>query len=388
MFERLCNHSMRFFHLARFVPLYGALILTIGSLNTPVEAAPVGESAPLAGRQAFLPDFRVQVKDDPSLAPQLLREFWQNSPNQKVQFLITTSIEAARILWRGDHSQTENALSLLDMTLQRFPDTRIRYLAVEAKVEILRKSDRLEEAAQLLETTWPQVKSRNLDKVMLPLLSEWVEVLQEQKKPEQAIELLQDTLQNASPLANWVNFYRLMIDAQVEAGHNEEALRWAGAFFRIAPFEDEDIARATARVTRLWLQDAKTMGNPALFTAAQGDVMASNPLQQVALPELSAPLRASLQARVKSEADKEAAPSRIAMFLLLGETHAAMSEAREILLRDPTDPAGTSEVARVFKAADGDVARANAFLEFYRTGKGENPLIEFLREGESREVTP
>ena len=274
------------------------------------------------------------------------------------------------------------------MTFQRFPRTRTRYLTIEAKAEILRRSDRLDEAGQLLQTTWPLVQSRNVDPVMTPILSEWVEVLRQQKQPDKAIELLFQALQTAPPLANWMNFYRLMFDAQTDAGHSQESLRWSALFFRVAPYKDDDIARATSLVTRAWLQDAEQMGKPALFAAAQSNADAPNPLQEVALPPLPAPVEATLRARVKSEANKEAAPSRVAMLIVLGDTRAAMLEAREILLNNPTNAAGTAEVARVFKAADGDVARANEFLAFYRTGKGRNPLVEFLNEGESREVTP
>ncbi len=363
-------------------------VMASGVGLVPSWAAPNDKNDPRAVRRAFLPEFRAQIQDDASVAPRLLSDFWENSPNQKAEVLIANSIEAARILWRADRSQTDAALNLLDMTLQRFPRTRTRYLVVEAKAEILRRSGRLDEAGQLLKEVWPQVQSRNLDPVMTPILSEWVEVLRAQKQPDKAIELLYQALQTAPPLVNWMNFYRLMVDAQTDAGHTEEALRWAGLFFRVAPFKDDDIARATSLVTRGWLQDAQQMGNPALFAAAQSTVGAPNPLQQVELPQLPPPARAALQARVKSEADKEAAPSRVAIFIVLGDTRAAMLEAREVLLRDPPGAAGTAEVARVFKAADGDVARANDFLGFYRTGKGQNPLIEFLAEGGPREVTP
>ncbi len=367
-----------------------ALIALPCSLASSVWAAPTkGEvSGPAAVRRDFLPKFRAQVKADPTAAPRLLQEFWDGQQDQTVDVLLTTSIRAARILWDADRSNPDATLSLLDLTLQRFPNTRSRFLVVEAKAEILRRAKRLDEAAQLLEATWPQVRSRNLDKVMLPILSEWVEVLREQKKPDQAIELLQEALQNTPPLANWTNFYRLMIDAQTDAGHRDEALRWAGLFFRVAQFQDDDIARATALLTRLWLEDTEAMGKPALFTAAQSVSDAPNPLQEVAFPTLPASVGAAIAQRLQSETDKEAAPTRVAMYLVIGNPRAAMLEARDILLRDPTSAAGTAEVARVFKAVDGDVARANAFLQFYRTGQGTNPLIEFLREDATIGATP
>ena len=376
---------MRFF-FSRLVrnPVCPALLcaLLVGACGA---SAGADEDKPRAVRRAFLPDFRAQIQDEPSRAPQLLRDFWARNKDQKNELLIGISIEAARIVWSADRPAPEGALQLLDLTIQHFPNARLRFRAVEAKAEILRRSDRLDEAAQILRATWPQVQSRNLDEVMLPVLSEWVEVLRAQKQPEQAIELLYQSLQNTPPLAHWMNFYRLMVDAQNEAGHADEALRWAALFYRVAPFRDDDIARATGLVTRGWLQ-GNQMDKPALFAAAQSEVNGPNPLDEVAPPSLPAPVVAALRARLRGDERGEVSASRVAMWLMLGDYGAAMLDAREILLRDPTAAAGTSEVARVFKAADGDVARANEFVQFYRTGKGDNPLPKFLEENPPREV--
>lgn len=378
---------MPFSSPARFVSLCGLLLAT-GGFGAIASAAPNAEDDPRAVRRAFLPEFRAQIKADPSVAPRVLSNFWQSHSNQKAAVLIENSIEAARILWRTDRSQTDAALNLLDLTIQHFSNTRARYLAVEAKSDILRRSGRLDEAGKLLQTAWPEVQSGDVNPVMTPILSEWVEVLREQKQPDKAIELMYGALQTTPPLVNWMNFYRLMVDSQLDAGHNDEALRWAALYYRVVPFKDDDIARATSLVAQVWLKDAQQMGNPALFAAAQSAATAPNPLQKVELPQLPPAVRAALQARVKSDADKEAVSSQMSLFIVLGEPRAAMLEAREILLRNPTGIAGTSEVARVFKAVDGDVVRANEFLAFYRTGKGQNPLTEFLTGVEPREVMP
>ena len=67
-------------------------------------AAPVDANSPLAVKREFLSAFREQVQENPAAAPQLLRAFWKDSPNQKVNFLLTTSIEASQILWRLDRA--------------------------------------------------------------------------------------------------------------------------------------------------------------------------------------------------------------------------------------------------------------------------------------------
>lgn len=89
-------------------------------------------------------------------------------------------------------------------------------------------------------------------------------------------------------------------------------------------------------------------------------------------------MRLALAARVGQE--KAATPARIAMQIVLGQTREAILDARAMLLKNPKSPAAVREVARVFKAADGDVARANAALLFYRDAEGADPLKTFFAE--------
>ena len=57
----------------------------------------------------------------------------------------------------------------------------------------------------------------------------------------------------------------------------------------------------------------------------------------------------------------------------------AMSLARRLMSEKLESPAGAREVCRVFKAADSDSVRANAFVD-YLQGKGDNPLPAFSKE--------
>ena len=58
-----------------------------------------------------------------------------------------------------------------------------------------------------------------------------------------------------------------------------------------------------------------------------------------------------------------------------------MEEARHLLVKRPTAPEGVQQIARVFKASDMNLARANQFVA-YLDGKGEDPLAAFMAEGE------
>jgi hypothetical protein len=57
-----------------------------------------------------------------------------------------------------------------------------------------------------------------------------------------------------------------------------------------------------------------------------------------------------------------------------------MATARALMLDQPQSNAGMLEVCRVFKAHDLNFQRANAFLEFCKTGQGEDPTVAFLKE--------
>lgn len=360
--------------------------------------APPAQGTLNVARREFLPSFRAEVKRNPDSAARLLRKFWDEHPDDTDQLLIIVSIEAASILSRVDRTRPERTLELLAATEKRFAASPFRFLATQDRAQLLRREGRTNEAALLLEAAWPQVKTPTLNPMMLAILSERVEVLRAQKKPEAAVALLEEALTSTPPLANLMNFYRLLVPALQEAGRNDDALRWAGLYFRICPFESDDIARSTALLTRLWLEaGAQGVEKTARFATAQTDIAAPNPLDKLALPRLTAPVEAALRERVAQ--GESASSARVAIYLALGDARAAMLEARELLLLAKIDAktgenVGAREVARVFKAADGDVARANAFLEWTRSGVGENPILPFLRASDEknkaafREVTP
>jgi len=77
---------------------------------------------------------------------------------------------------------------------------------------------------------------------------------------------------------------------------------------------------------------------------------------------------------VKAAGDKPGVLSIVHLYL--GEDGKALTEAMQYVSQATADEAVKSMmgVARVFKAADLNVTRANQFIEFAKTGKGPNPL--------------
>ena len=119
------------------------------------------------------------------------------------------------------------------------------------------------------------------------------------------------------------------------------------------------------------------MAKANLFAQAQTDPATLNPLDGVPLPQLDmAPPRAQL-------ADPNAKLSpvvRLTCLLMVGDYRGAMVLARSRLVVDVGNHDNALQVARVFKAKDADIARANQFLAYYQAGQGDNPLPAFLKE--------
>ena len=125
------------------------------------------------------------------------------------------------------------------------------------------------------------------------------------------------------------------------------------------------------------------------FGLAQEDTKRKNPLLEVKLPELdSEEIEAELkvlQEAQKKGYDAERAPRIVTLLIALGQLRPAMEEARTLLVKRPSAPEGVQQIARVFKAADMNLARANQFIA-YLDGKGEDPLPAFMEAGDANKA--
>ncbi len=376
---------MPHFRFKAVAPLGAILLLGLAPLahaqdeEAPEGGTPAAKATPnLAIRREFLHSFRSAIARNPDAAASLLEEYLKQQQGRRdSRLLIDIATEAALMLYRHDRANPERALEALDGVVRRFPATRFRFFAVKTQAEILRTSGKPEEGITLLREAWPQVKIDILDPVMTGVIGESVRTLRALQKPDEAVTLLHEALATAPPLANWMSYYTMMIETLHDAKREGEAMAWAALFFRVSPFQEADLQRATVQVTNGWLK-AGEVDKPTAFALAQSQPEAPNPLQEVPTPALPDAVRLALAARVKQE--KAATPARISMQIVLGQTREAMLDARELLLKNPKSAASVREVARVFKATDGDVARANAALLFYRDGEGADPLKTFFAE--------
>ena len=129
----------------------------------------------------------------------------------------------------------------------------------------------------------------------------------------------------------------------------------------------------------------------AAQSAPVAGVKTDNPLDEVALPEFNDKSRVAAVLKGKQQVQSQW-PARwrvsgvVTKQIALGRWRGAMEDALDLTVEDASLPDGPQEVARVFKAHDGSVARANAFL-VYTGGQGQNPVPQFLAEVDAQAKT-
>lgn len=218
---------------------------------------------------------------------------------------------------------------------------------------------------------------------------------QEGAKPDDTITLLQTSFSQMPNLldpahaqsTDWQTgwMYERLMKELSAAGRPEEALSWGKLYFEESAFDQVAIARAVKALSVVWGQQDE-LAKVRAFAQAQGDAQGiANPLVEVALPKL--PLDATKAELEKRQAQRRMGPwsgqvpPLITLHIALGQWREAMRLAQSLVVDDPGDTQGPQQVARVFKAKDGSVARANAFLG-YLQGKAPNPVPAFMKEAD------
>ncbi len=309
-------------------------------------------------------------------------------------------------LYRDKLQQPGKALEIYDWALDKYKAQDGSISVLEGKGRLLLDSGQAKAAGDLMEERWSQVIALShvahfhLRAMASRCVQIRVQALQKQNKPAEALELLRSTLQEAPALLDpayqvgwdwgtgWL--YPALVDGFLQAKQFEQAARWARMSFAQSSFDKGAIERATEIVGRVWAAQDDFVSARA-FGAAQSDVARPNPLSKIALPALSVPLlEGELKRLQEAQAkgyDRERAPQIVTLLIGLGRLRPAMEVARELLAKYPTAPEGVQQVARVFKAADSSLVRANGFIA-YLDGKAENPLPAFMQEPDAPLSTP
>jgi len=156
-------------------------------------------------------------------------------------------------------------------------------------------------------------------------------------------------------------------------GHQENALAAARLGFALCNYDEGHISYWSERVMNGFmgvLEPAKAQA----FASAQTDPDAANPLADIPLPQLTDEAKELLLAN--AEGDPMAL---VHANLLLGQWDEALAAAGRMLSDAAPHKvdAAIRMVAKCFKAKDLNLIRANQFIEYSRTGEGENPVKSF-----------
>lgn len=254
---------------------------------------------------------------------------------------------------------------------------------LDSKVKILLAEKRAPEAVKVLEQ-WQTLPS-SFDSAMGDSLlwgEHWRAAQNQQKQPDQAVSglvkdferrVLGSTTFTAGTTSNLIT----ELLAQDKTG---EALSWAKLAFTLCRFDEGSIRDATKDVDRCLSAGELTLAKVNQFAAAQTDAAAPNPLDKVPLPKFDT---TAIRAQLADPNDKSPFEGRLIEWLAIGDYRNAMLIAKSQLVGDVTNQDTALQVARVFKAKDGDIVRANQFLAYYQTGQGDNPIPAFLKETET-----
>ena len=286
------------------------------------------------------------------------------------------------------------SLQLLDDAIQTvqtrdggdpdFQSWEIRQL-LDSKVKILLAEKRAPEAIQVLQQ-WRTLRPSYQDDIFLDDSFTWGEnwraAQNQRKQPAQAVSGLVKDFEDG--LLRRVTFASgttsSLINELIAQDKTGEALSWAKLEFSLCRFDEEAIRDATKDVNRCLSAGELTLAKVNQFAAAQTDPAAPNPLDKVPLPQFDT---TEVRAQLANPNDKSPFEMRLNQWLAVGDYRNAMLLAKSQLVSDVTNQNTALQVARVFKAKDGDLVRANQFLAYYQMGQGDNPIPAFLKETEA-----
>lgn len=346
---------------------------TPAATGTPAEAAPQ-KAPPKETRKQFLIRLRRLRAQDATQVVAAAREFLQKeglSPADKmVVYNAMANIQSTNL------KDKAAALATIEEALQKLPASGGRLPLIESKASLLLALGRAEEAETLLQEQWPQVVKAGQTAKLLPV---YVAVLQRRDKATAALQLSQQVITDQLQAAGSdEDLFELMVSQLLAAGREGEALGWAKLNFMLCPYQEKSLQGALELLVRVWTAQKLSPAPAAELAKALQSADTPSPLREVKMPALDTTvLRRQLEATGKPA-------QRITLLLALGEDRQAMLAARRLMLDKPTSNEGVLQVCRVFKAHDLKLQRANAFLEYYKSGAGANPVAAFLQETEPK----
>lgn len=307
---------------------------------------------------------------EPKAAIAKAQQVLQDTPVNLVDSTIYTTVADIQAR-QGD---VKGALATLGAGTQRLTSTLNQCALLSARLIILQDNKRGAEVLAILEDEW--ARAANSVEVRCYLLPLYVRALENNGKAGQVVDLCRRAVEEHLEDTNQEWLLKQFTKSLLDAGKEDEALGWAKLHFMTCLYDERSITDATKLLTSVWVAKSMSASAGQAFLKAQEEADAANPLKDVVTPVLDA-------AKVKDQLDALPPNSygqRITILLNAGNYRQAMLRARSLLLAESNSSEGALQICRVFKARDLDLRRANAFLQYYKTGVGENPVEAFLKE--------
>jgi len=279
----------------------------------------------------------------------------------------------------ASQKQYDKALAAFDKVFEQHHYPEVLGETAYAKTELLvrRLNDyaaAIEFAEEQLEGFGPETGVWNLMN-LLPCL---MHAYDETGQPEKAIAVAEQHFVTTPRLLRSTSVYEELAQAQIKAGKHDAALTTARLGYALCDFDKEAIEAMSALVRKVCMVTGD-IAKATQFFAAQEDPEKANPLAEVPMPEVT-----DEQLDQMLEGAGRHSLGKLLAYLYAGNCVDAMHIAQGAMIEAPAEKMmrALNEVARVFKARDLNLIRANQFLNYAKTGEGENPLAGFWEEVE------
>ena len=333
------------------------------------------------------------LSTDPAAALQTTQSFLADNPDldptQSTYLILDVANRVyAQVPPEKRHQTAEPILALLDAGQSLWPpvtDAGAGGAALNGRADLQKLAVRialgenqLSEAQKRIESTWPLALNQNG--------TDWVKLRRDlyirQGKEADVVPLIRATLLQRLQLTQTfdLSLCQMMASELSGRGQDDEALQWAKLNFVLCPYEAGPIQDAAQTLTQVWLAKEISPQSAKAFAIAQTENDSPNPLQEIALPALDAPFQEAIAAAIGPVKARNDLGALTGLLLLQGDYRGAMLSARSQLVTSAGSPDSLRQVARVFKAKDLNLVRANQFLVSYQSGQDTNPLPGFFRE--------
>lgn len=331
-------------------------------------------------------ELRKQQQDtlqaEPAKGAAVFDKFMRDHP--KMESNMYTQVGTTAIYYYGRVKDWQKILDLAELGMtqmkQRNYPTSAQFFI--HKLEALNNLNRPAEAEKLVKDSWQEIV--NNPGYSGGIFRQYISSLEKQNKLDAAITEMQKLMfqtprflqDDAQGDEGWM--YKQLIADMLAQGRDDEALSWAKLRFMECRFNEAAITRASDQLMRTWTAVNLNQAAAQAFMEAQKDPAKINPLADVKPPAIDAETRKLMLGA--SQGANASAQERVSVYIALSMLGEAMGAARQALVEDAGAAGGAQEVCRVFKATDYNLARANAFVQYFQAGKGTNPLVEFMKQ--------